>query len=456
MPSLDFGALLHRIAYRLPWSGRGRGEVSVARAVTGFAIAGLVAMAIIALGTAFVLRRTATDQAIQEAELLTQILGRAAIEPVLQDSILDGDPAAIAALDAVVRGHILSTSVVRVKLWTREGLIVYSDEPRLIGEMYPLDEEDLRSFDGNLVISGIDSAEDAETRFDREFGTLLEVYLPVHSASGEKFLFEAYLPYSEVAANSNDEWLAFLPALISGLVLLELLQLPLAFSLASRLRHGQRERETLLHQAIESSDRERRIIASELHDGVVQDLVGHAYRITATADRLKDSIPAADHAALRQASAHARRTIQELRSLLVDLYPPNLRTAGLEAALSDVVAPLAAKEIEVNLVVPPGISIPEHVERLLYRGAREAIRNVQEHANADSVQVTVVEERAHFVLEVSDNGRGFDPAERQQRRREGHLGLDLLDSLVRESGGSLILDSRKDEGVRLTMRVPRQ
>src|SRR5205814_387613 len=115
---------------------------------------------------------------------------------------------------------------------------------------------------------------------------LLEVYVPVRATDGRPLLFEAYLRSSAVSASGRRLWLAFAPALLGGLLLLQLVNLPLARSLAGRLRRAQGERETLLHEALEASQNERRRIAADLHDGVVQDLVGTSYALSAHAARL--------------------------------------------------------------------------------------------------------------------------------------------------------------------------
>ena len=129
------------------------------------------------------------------------------------------------------------------------------------------------------------------------------MYVPVATPNGTRLLFEAYLPYASVSVSGDQIWLKFLPALVAGLVVLELAQLPLAWTLARGLRRRQDERELLLTRAMEASERERRLIAAELHDGAVQDLLGQSYHLVAIADRLTG--PALDPTAqvIRDAAA---------------------------------------------------------------------------------------------------------------------------------------------------------
>jgi signal transduction histidine kinase len=145
--------------------------------------------------------------------------------------------------------------------------------------------------------------------------------------------------------------------------------------------------------------------------------------------------------------------VKALRSLLVDLYPANLRSEGLRAALQDLVLPFEARGTSVRLDIDE-CPLPEEIERLVYRAAREALRNAHDHARASEVTVGVTRRERSVVLQVSDNGRGFDEATRESRRAEGHVGLDLLERLVHDVGGRFTLVTRPGEGTRLTVEVP--
>src|SRR3977135_1850161 len=99
---------------------------SVPAAVTQFVLAGLAAVVLISAGTIYHLRRNATSEAIRNAREVASIDGHAIAEPVLSDGVLTGDPHAMATLNAVVHERILSERVVRVKIWTPDGRVIYS------------------------------------------------------------------------------------------------------------------------------------------------------------------------------------------------------------------------------------------------------------------------------------------------------------------------------------------
>jgi signal transduction histidine kinase len=234
--------------------------------------------------------------------------------------------------------------------------------------------------------------------------------------------------------------------MLGALILLALIQLPLAWQLARRLRKSQGEREGLLTRAIEASDIERRRIARDLHDGVVQDLAAVSFSLSAAAD----GAPAPFDAQLHEAAAETRRGIRQLRTLLVEIYPPELHRAGLQAALGDLLTASDAHGIETTLDVDPEVGLAREEEALFFRVAQEAVRNVIKHAGATRVGVRVGRRNGRAYLLVEDDGRGFDST---QPDVEGHFGLKMLEDLVRDAAGELDIDSTPGAGSRVSVEV---
>ena len=94
-------------------------------------------------------------------------------------------------------------------------------------------------------------------------------------------------------------------------------------------------------------------------------------------------------------------------------------------------------------------------DALVYRVAREALRNTQKYAEADSVRIEVTRPEPWMTrLVVADDGKGFSADERARRAEEGHVGLTLLESLVRQSNGTLAVRSDPGQGTTVELEVP--
>jgi two-component system NarL family sensor kinase len=426
------------------------------RPVLEFALTGLIGLLLVGLAAAYFVRRAGVSEAVRQARDISRLIAAGVVEPNLTNAIVTGDPAAVSRLDRVIRTRVKGvTSVVRVKVWTPQGRIVYSDEPRLIGVRYPLDEDDVEALRTGRIAANLSDLSAPENRFERSYGKLLQVYVPVRTPNGSPLLFESYLRFSSVTADASRLLRTVAPAVGAALVVIWLLQLPLAWSLVSRLRQGQREREQLLLRAIEASDLERRRIAADLHDGVVQDLAGISMTLAAAAERGAANGGGADVGTLREAATVTRESMRSLRSLLVEIYPPTLQNAGLGSALSDLVAPLRARGITAHVEVEPGVETSPDAEKLIFRTAQEAVRNVVSHSGAQTVDVSVNAQDGRVRLVVRDDGRGFDAAVAERRREEGHLGLSLLADRARELGGELTIESEPGAGTTLALEVPR-
>jgi signal transduction histidine kinase len=419
--------------------------------VSQFALAGLAVLAVFGAAALLALRGLGNTEALRDARQFATLAGQGIVEPTVAPGLLRGEPEAIAAVDRIVQERVLGERVVRVKLWARDGRIVYSDEPRLIGARFPLEREKLDVLRSGATKASLTDLSGPENRYERGRGDLYEVYLPIRSPDGTPLLLETYQRRSAVASTGRRIWMPFAALMLGSLVLLWLVQVPLAWRLDRRLRRSQAEREALLVRAVEASDDERRRIAADLHDGPVQDLAGISYSLSAAA-QTEGSPPARE--TLRQAAAGTRDSMRRLRSLLVEIHPPNLRASGLEAALADLLAPLQARGAETSLTVDPALGLDEDAERIVYRAAAEALRNVERHAHANRVAVAVEERAAGVRLVVADDGIGFGPGDRELRREEGHVGLSLLEELAGRAGGRLAVRSAPGDGTTFELELP--
>ena len=428
-------------------------SVSVGRAVATFLVAGLVVLGVVALLLSLAQRRTATAEAIRDARTVTNVEATDVVGPSLSDEALVAGTPAAAELDRIVRERVLGSRIVRVKIWDASGQIVYSDDQSLIGARFPLAAAERAALDSRRVSAEVSSLDGAENRDERQFGKLLQVYQGVSTRGGTRLLFETYQPYTVIDQSAHRMLMSTLPALLAGLLLLYLVQAPLAHRMARRLKASQDEREGLLLAALAASDRERAAIAADLHDGVVQGLTGASFTLTAAAARTRPVDPAGAQT-MANSAADLRRWVRELRSLVVTITPPALHAQGLAVSLKDLAATLEARGVDVRVYVSGEDHLPETVEALVFRAGQEAVRNIVRHADARTVSITVHREAPELLrVIVTDDGRGFDTDDRTARRR-GSVGLDLLANLVAAQGGTMTVSAAPQHGTTLEVRLP--
>jgi signal transduction histidine kinase len=200
---------------------------------------------------------------------------------------------------------------------------------------------------------------------------------------------------------------------------------------------------------------ERNRLALELHDVVSQKLFSLVLTAEA-ASTLLDRDPRAARTQMARLQELAREALDELRSLLLELRPPEADRDGLCGALRKHVEVLrrvhdVAIELEIDDAVGSGADKAR--DREMLRIAQEALHNALRHAAADRVAVRLGDHDGRLVLEVHDDGIGFQPADDELRSK--HLGLTSMEERARRLGGRLEISSRPGVGttVRLEVRV---
>ena len=174
---------------------------SIAGAVAQFALTGLIVLVVFLIGSVLVFRSLGRSEGLRDARQFAVLTGQGIVEPALRNGVLRSDSATLAALDRIVQERVLGDRVVRVKIWNAAGRIVYSDEPRLIGETFPLDDSKLEVLRTGAARAELSSLEGAENRFERGSGGLYEVYLPVRVPDGTPLLYETYQRSESVAVH---------------------------------------------------------------------------------------------------------------------------------------------------------------------------------------------------------------------------------------------------------------
>ncbi|MEP9365083.1 sensor histidine kinase [Nocardioides sp. CN2-186] len=421
-----------------------------------FLLIGTLTVVAIFLGTNRLADRAARQEAIAEAQGTTEVLARSIVEPDVPKGLVDVTRRRIAKadlMDQTVGERLLDVDTVRrVNIWTAEGRIVYSSEGTpLNGRKFPLPTDELEVLNNGGHGGGIADPQRPENK-DIETSTgdggLVLTYTQIESPEGQPLLLEAYYTLDEIESRSNEIFSAFRWITLGPLVLLILVATAILAGLTRQLRSAAAERERLLRSAMDASDAERRRIARDLHDGVVQDLAGSAFAISAVARN-----PATDEDArqtLDSAGSSLRTSLTSLRSLLAEIHPPDLHADGLSAALADLIAPAATAGIQASVSVEGVEGASNERAALVWRVAQEAVRNAIRHSSASTLAVTVRVAGPQLVLEVVDDGVGFDP---KTVRDADRYGLRGLRSLVTDNGGHLDVRSSPGEGTTVRMEV---
>ena len=199
---------------------------------------------------------------------------------------------------------------------------------------------------------------------------------------------------------------------------------------------------------------ERQRIARELHDTIEQELAGLSVQLRNARQRLSES-PGKAAAALELASCMLRHCRMEARTSIRDLRSIALEQRGLDGAIEELVAPLAAESgaqfhLQVQGIVRP---LPGTTSLHLLRIAHEAVANAARHANPRNIWAGLEYAHDHVSLEIRDDGRGFDPASAAPR---GHFGLLGMHERAGKLTAKLGIESRPGHGttIRITAPIP--
>lgn len=424
-------------------------------ALARFAGFGLLALLVVTAGTVVIAEQATRGGMLRAAERTAQDIADTIIAPLADDAVRRRDPEALQRLDTVMSARMADGSLMRVKVWSPDAVVVWSDDERLIGQYYPLEPQDAELLTTLGSTAEFTSLEREENVYEDQVGDVAEIYLGFVDRAGKPLLLELYVPVAGLEAESRAQLRTLLPVTLGGPALLLLILLPLALSMARRIDAAGAERTALLRHAVAASALERRRIAGDLHDGVVQDLAGIGYALPAIGGSLPDGPETVDaRQKLDKVTEVVKRDITALRSVITDIYPPDLHEGGLVPASQLLVSEVRYAGVDVDLQIDPTVTdgvLPIDAAVLGYRVLRETLRNVTRHSGATTARVSLRIDAGDLVIVVSDDGVGFDPA---APAPTGHFGLRLLEDTLDAVGGHLTIVSAPQAGTEVTARFP--
>src|SRR3954449_369035 len=194
----------------------------IGSAVARFVMGSLVAVVVVAVGGYIALRGVATSQAEDTTAQIVEVNGRL-VQTALDDGVLKRDPKALAKLDDFIVSQVLPPSPVknsapikRVKIWSADGTVLYSDVPQLIGQKYELGAEEKELLKEGGAEAEISDLSKPENKYERQYGKLLEAHTPIRTPNGTPVLFEIYQQFSSIQSRATSLLGALAPPLIAG------------------------------------------------------------------------------------------------------------------------------------------------------------------------------------------------------------------------------------------------
>lgn len=419
-------------------------------AVTRFLVVGLVVLAAVSVPSTLIMRHLTRAHTLHELGASVERMATNLVARLVTSDVLgpDADVAASQRLADGVDVRVADGSMERISIWDRTGLVVYSTETSLIGNRYPEHDWDAAVLEDGVAVATFQDDGVPLYAYEPDHGRFVEVDVAFMSAAGESLILETYFSADVVHGQQRDLLLKLLPVGLLTLLALQVAQLPPAVRLASSVQHLQTGRRRLMAQTVAASDHERRRIARDLHDDVIQELVGVSYALESVTSRDAEVEEVVD-----QARGLVRKNIASLRGMLTEIYPADLDSVGLQGALAQQARRLRDAGLDVRLTMPDAVDVGPTAALLLYRLAREAVSNTLKHAQASTatVDLSVSADGATATFTLADDGVGFDLG---ASSADGHLGLRLMRDMVSEMGGRVDVMTAAGQGTTILATIP--
>ena len=387
------------------------------------------------------------------------------------------------ALDRLFFGTKLGEHVVMVKIWSRDGRVLYSTNLELVGRQFEVKPALAAAFRGE-TLSHISALTDEEHESERQrWSQLIETYAPVHDRKSGSIMGVAEIYQTTdilaraVGTARLQSWIVVIVATLIMYLLLAALIRRASNTIAAQqdeLREKVTQLTTLLAQNEQLHERVRRAgarttalnerflhrIAADLHDGPAQGLALALMRMETLADACS-TCPATiamertvgdEFRTLRSALQSAR---DDLHAVAAGLPLPEIEQLSLAETARRAVRDYERKAgLAVPLTVDnvPG-EVPLPVKITLYRLLQESLANGFRHGGAPSQRVQLTRFEDQLVVEVTDSGKGFDP---QAAVANGRLGLAGMRERVEILGGTFSVQSAPGHGTLVRAALPLQ
>lgn len=200
---------------------------------------------------------------------------------------------------------------------------------------------------------------------------------------------------------------------------------------------------------------ERKALARELHDQIIQDMLGLIYHLEEIEDRANSAGAKQDVGRVRSG---LRSLVEELRQVCSDLRPPTIDHHGLPAAINSLANEWADRsDVQIHLEIDPALGrLPEMMELSIFRIVQEGLNNVRKHAAAKHVRISLQRTSStNLLLRLEDDGIGLSkPTDLASLANDKHYGLVGISERVALFGGTIHIESSKGTGTILQVEIP--
>ena len=423
------------------------------------------------------------DGVMNQTSAITAMYVDSFIAPRVQDLALGNaiSPENISELNGILSGTPLGTKIVSFKIWSVDGEIIYSPIPELIGRSYSRDEDHQNAVHG-IIGSSISELDKPENEFERQsWDTLIETYAPVRAdKTGEIIAVSEFyqLPdelLEELSAAKSQSWVvvsiasALIYFVFAGIVgraskTIDRQNMELRIKV-SELTESIKKNKHLHRRVRDAASRTTslnesflRRIASDIHDGPVQDIALSLLRIEEVAEECKNCKRRFSNGRgvkddLQTMEIALDSSLKELRSIASGLRLPELDdltpTQVVERAVKNYERKIQREVTFIHEGVSDSAQLSTKIT--LFRIVQEALINGFRHGGEVEQRVTLWESEEHLKITVSDTGVGFS---QKADPKQSNLGLAGMRERIELLGGSFIVESKPGKGTKIMASLP--
>lgn len=309
------------------------------------------------------------------------------------------------------------------------------------GEAYELIDEDRRSvrsfgdLDAPLLEPGWNS--DMNMQNEAQRAGRLELPVEIDGAVEAEIVLQARQPLDEVEVDTLNS----IAAAIAGTTV--------RFRASATIESLRR---SATRRLVEAQERERSMVAADIHDGVLQQLGATAIRLELAQSRVEQRDFDTASTIIADGAKEIRSCARELRALLMELRPQVLDDNGLNAALSELGRHVDGVEVHVTSDVPEDLGSEFAIT--IFRIVQEALTNIEKHARATRADVQVSMDGGQITIDISDDGVGYEGAVTGPSAEGSHLGLLGMRERAQMFGGSFSIAGASGGGTAIHATLP--